>query len=135
MAITEQQYELLKEHLPRQRGNVKINNLDLINGILYVAENGCKWRALPSKYGRWDAVYKRMRRWADNGVLEKLFQKLQEFELIKIKIEHVCLDSTSVKVHPDGTGALKKTAHNPSGNQLEDGTQKFIWCPQLTRRR
>ena len=28
--------------------------------------------------------------------------------IIQINVEVVCLDSTSVKVHPDGTGALKK---------------------------
>lgn len=33
---------------------------------------------------------------------------------------------TSIKVHPDGTGALK-TAHNPSENLAEAGIQRFIW--------
>jgi len=44
---------------------------------------------------------------------EKVFNALQEQHAIQIKIEGLCLDSTAVKVHPDGTGALKKTAHNP----------------------
>jgi transposase len=46
-SITEAQYELLKPYLPVQRGNVRISNLTLINAILYVAENSCKWRTLP----------------------------------------------------------------------------------------
>jgi len=29
-------------------------------------------------------------------------------QIVRIKIEAFSLDSTSVKVHPDGTGALKK---------------------------
>jgi hypothetical protein len=31
-------------------------------------------------------------------------------QIVRIKIEAFAFDSTSVKVHPDGTGALKKRA-------------------------
>ncbi|WP_425597238.1 transposase, partial [Synergistes jonesii] len=31
----------------------------LINAILYVTENGCKWRALPKSYGNWHTIYVR----------------------------------------------------------------------------
>jgi hypothetical protein len=41
-------------------------------------------------------------------VLDKLFEKMQEEQIVRIKIEAVSLDSTIVKVHPDGTGVLKK---------------------------
>jgi len=51
--------------LPVQRGNVKVSNLILINAILYVAENGCKWRALPLEFGNWYTIYMRLRRWAE----------------------------------------------------------------------
>ena len=43
----------------------------------------------------------------------------------------VGLDSTIVKVHPDGTGALKKTALNPSASRAEDGAPRFIWLPRM----
>jgi len=38
---------------------------------------------------------------------------LQAQQAIQIKIDGLSLDSTAVKVHPDGTGALKKTVLNP----------------------
>ena len=44
MQITQEQYEKIAKYLPRQRGNVSMSNLQLINAILYVTENGCKWR-------------------------------------------------------------------------------------------
>jgi hypothetical protein len=44
----------------------------------------------------------------------------------------VCLDSTTIKVHPDGTGALKKTGRKPSGATGEDARLKFIWLPRVT---
>ena len=46
----------------------------------------------------------------------------------------VSLDSTSIKVHPDGTGALKKTALNPSASPEADGTPRFIWLPRMLER-
>ena len=48
-----------------------------------------------------------MNRWLKNGVLERVFEKLQLQQIVRIKIEAIALDSTSIKVHPDGTGALK----------------------------
>ena len=134
MEITEAQYRLIEAHLPRQRGNVSISNLNVLNAILYVAENGCKWRGLPKRFGNWHTIYTRMNRWAKAGVLDRVFSALQEQQIIQIKIEAMSLDSTIVKVHPDGTGALKKTAHSPSANRGEDGQPRFIWLPQMLER-
>lgn len=134
MEITQEQYKKIEKYLPRQRGNVSMSNLQLINAILYVTENGCKWRALPESYGKWHTIYVRMNRWSKNGVLQRVFEAMQIENIIKIKVEAVCLDSTTVKVHPNGTGALKKEANNPSDGQEEDSQRKFIWSPQLTDR-
>ena len=83
-------------------------NLQVLNAILYVAEQGCKWRGLPKRFGNWHTIYTRMNRWSKNGVLDRVFEHLQRAQLIRIKLEAVSLDSTVVKVHPDGTGARKK---------------------------
>ena len=131
MEITAEQFARIEPLLPRQRGNVSHENLAVINAILYVAENGCKWRALPKRFGNWHTIYLRMNRWAKAGVLDRLFERLQEEQLIRVKIEAVSLDSTIVKVHPDGTGALKKTDHKPSANLAADGAPKFIWLPRV----
>jgi transposase len=131
MEITEEQFARIAPFLPRQRGNVTHENLAIINAILYVAENGCKWRAIPKRFGDWHTIYTRMNRWAKAGVLDRVFEQLQQQQLIRIKIEAVSLDSTIVKVHPDGTGALKKTAHKPSAKAAAGGTPKFIWLPRV----
>ena len=124
MEITEEQYARIKDSLPVQRGNVSLTNLQVLNAILYVAEQGCKWRGLPKRFGRWHTIYMRMNRWAKNGVLDRVFEQLQLEQIVRIRIEAISLDSTSVKVHPDGTGALKKTAHRPSESLAADGTQR-----------
>ena len=131
MEITSQQFSRIETFLPVQRGNVSLTNLQVVNAILYVAENGCKWRSLPKRFGNWHTIYTRMNRWAKAGVLDRLFEELQHQQLVRIKIEAVSLDSTIVKVHPDGTGALKKTDRNPSANLAADGVPKFIWLPRM----
>lgn len=131
MKITESDFEKIKGCFPLQRGNVKMSNLDTINAILYVAENGCKWRRLPAEFGNWHTVYRRMNRWAKSGVLNSVFAQLQHCQVLKVNITHVSLDSTSVKVHPDGTGALKNLEDNQSDSLAEVVTPKFIWLPQM----
>ena len=133
MQITPEQYERITRHFPVQRGNVKTDNRDFINALLYIAENGCKWRSLPEKFGNWATVYKKFSRWAKNGVIQRIFSALQAEKIIAVRVEVLALDSTSFKVHPDGHGALKKTANNPSGNPGEAGTPSFMWYPQMTR--
>lgn len=124
--ITEKQYALIQPYLSVQRGNVRVSNLTVINAILFVAENSCKWRALPPRFGKWHTVYTRMRRWADAGVLDRLFDALQEHHMIRVSIDCLGLDSTSIKVHPDGTGAPKKTDLKRSENLAAGGTPKSI---------
>jgi transposase len=99
-----------------------------------VAEHGCKWRGLPKRFGNWHTIYTRMNRWTKSGVLDRMFEELQRAQVVRIKIEAVSLDSTSIKVHPDGTGALKKTALSPSESPAVGGTPRFIWLPRMLER-
>ena len=134
MEITPAQFVLIEHCLPTQRGNVSLSNLDVLNAILYVAEHGCKWRGLPKRFGNWHTIYTRMNRWSKSGVMDRVFEELQQSQVVRIKIEAVSLDSTSIKVHPDGTGALKKTARSPSESPEVGGTPRFIWLPRMLAR-
>ena len=131
MKLTQAQYERIAPHLPVQRGNVSLSNLQVLNAILYVAEHGCKWRGLPSSFGNWHTIYTRMSRWSRNGVLDRVFEQLQREQLVRVKVEVMSMDSTVVKVHPDGTGGLKKTAPKPSANPAAAGPPRFIWLPRM----
>jgi transposase len=131
MEITEEQYARIKDSLPVQRGNVSLSNLQFLNAVLYVAEHGCKWRGLPKRFGNWHTIYTRMNRWSKSGAMDRVFEKLQLEQIVRIRIEAFSLDSTSVKVHPDGTGALKKTDPSRSASLAVDGLPRFIWLPRM----
>ena len=134
MEITGAQYSRIESSLPRQRGNVKLTNLAVLNAILYVAEQGCKWRGLPRRFGNWHTIYTRMNRWSKNGVLDRIFERLQSEQIVRIQITAVQLDSTIIQVHPDGTGALKKRSPGHRQNPAADGPQRFIWLPRMLER-
>jgi transposase len=134
MEITAEQFAVIEHCLPTQRGNVSMSNLNVLNAILYVAEHGCKWRGLPKRFGNWHTIYTRMNRWSKLGVLDRVFEQLQQSQVVRIRIEAVSLDSTIIKVHPDGTGALKKTARKPLESPAAAGPPRFIWLPRMLER-
>ena len=114
-----------------ERGNVSVDVLSFLKAVLYVTENGCKWRRLPARFGNWHTIYTRMNRWSKSGVWDRVFTHLQAAGLVQIELRVVALDSTIVKVHPDGTGAEKKTVRRPSGNRAAAGPPRFIWLPRM----
>jgi len=134
MELTKAQYERIKSALPVQRGNVCLSNLQVLNAVLYVAEQGCKWRGLPKRFGRWHTIYMRMSRWSKNGVLDRVFERLQAEQIVRFKLEAVSLDSTSIQIHPNGTGAPKKPARGSSAGCATDGTPGCIWLPRMLGR-
>ena len=94
-----------------------------------------QWRGLPQRFGNWHTIYTRMNRWSKNGVLDRVFEHLQREQIVRIKVEALGLDSTSVKVHPDGAGARKKTVRKPSASPAAAGPPSFIWLPRMPERR
>ena len=117
MELTEAQSERIAPSLPGQRGNGPVSNLHVLNAIRYVAEQGCKWRGVPARFGPWHTLDTRRNRWAKTGVLDRVFAHLQKEQLVRVKLEAGSLDSPSVKVHPDGTGARPALTFSRSPGQ------------------
>lgn len=92
MEISSEQYEEVKWALPHQRGNVRLTNLQILNAILYVAEQDCAWRGLPEQYGNWHTVYVRMNRWSRSGALDRVFGSLELEQAVRMRIKSFILD-------------------------------------------
>lgn len=134
MEITREEYEQIKHLMPVVRGNGRIDSLTALNAMLYIAENGCKWRSLPEKYGRWHSVYMKINRWAKSGVLERIFTHMKSLKLPQFP-DTLYLDATIVKVHPHGTGSLKKTENKQSEGQEAALPQRYISWLQASGKR
>ncbi len=50
---------------------------EMIDAMLYVDDNGTKWRALPADFPDWLAAYRFFRRWRDQGLLAVLRDRLR----------------------------------------------------------
>lgn len=100
------QWAKIAEFLPgraKDPGRTAFDNRLAWEGLLYVAREGCRWRALPPEFGRWGTLYARLRRWEEQGI----FDYLAEVFVARYKVSIVMIDGTIVKVHQDGTGARK----------------------------
>ena len=131
MELTSDQYARIAPLFPKPRGKVGLSNLQVLNAILYVAEYGCRWRGLPAHFGNRHTIYTRMNRWSRKGVLDRVFEQLQRERMLRIRVAAYGLDSTGIKVHPDGTGALKETVHSQSASPGAAGTPDFTWLPRM----
>lgn len=107
--ITEEQYAVLHPHLPVQRGNVRIPNRIVVSALIYVLENRCSWRALPTHFGKWHTVYMRLHRWDEAGVLGRLIDALREQQLIGADVNLRHLESIGAGGRLDGTGTKRAT--------------------------
>jgi len=135
LILTEEHLAKIESLLPKPRKPEEVTMLNFLNAVLYAVEQGCQWRALPKEFGNWHTIYTRFNRWAKNGTLDKVFAALQDEGVIDITADITCIDSTSVKVHPDGTGALKKHGSQSIGRSKGGSLQRFIWLvrPPKTR--
>jgi len=131
MTWTSEIIERIQHLFPKQRGNVVIDYLSFFQALQYIAENGCKWRALPKHFGNWNSIYYRFRYWAAAGVFDRIEKELRSQALTIKGVQKLALDSTYVKVHPNGTGAHKKKDRSPSVKAAAVGRPKSIPSLQM----
>ena len=62
MKFTKIEYKKLEGLMPIARKVAKISNYEFMCAMLYIIENGCKWRALPKRYVNWHTIYMRFSR-------------------------------------------------------------------------
>ena len=71
-------WELIKDLVsPEQKmGRPRSDDRLVLNGIFWVLNSGAHWRDMPERYGRWETIYGRYRRWVREGLFERILQRL-----------------------------------------------------------
>ena len=92
--ITPDRFVRVAHLLPRQCGNVAVDNHTFVNALLWMCRTGAPWRDLPECYGKWVTVYQRFDRWSGNGATGCLSTALQEERIIGVEIRVPAMDST-----------------------------------------
>jgi transposase len=129
--LTDAQWALLAPLLvpppsPAGRGAGRPREVDLrevVNAVLYVLREGCRWRAVPHDFPAWQTVYWYFGKWTEDGTLvriqDTLRRRVREQADRDPEPSAVVIDSQSVKAtEKGGTPATMpaSTSRAPSGS-------------------
>lgn len=117
--LSDAQWERLAPLLPLQRpatGRPAHDHRTILNGILWRLATGVPWRDLPERYGPWQTVYSRFRRWQQAGLWDRVLAALQADADARGDVDwrQHFLDSTTIRAHQHAAGAKKGAAIKPS---------------------
>lgn len=82
--LTDAQWERIAPLLLPQKpavGRPARDHRLVVEGVVFVMRTGCSWRALPEKFGPWQTVVGRYRRWCQQGVWALVLPILQTQEV------------------------------------------------------
>lgn len=126
--LTNAQWKKIESLLPvnGRPGGQWADHRRMINGVLYRARTGVPWRDLPERFGPWQTVYERHRRWSADGTWAAILAELQieadatdpDAALAEGGSEWaVNIDSSSCRAHQHAAGAR----HRPPRDVPEKG--------------
>ena len=93
------------------RGRTGEDNRRFVEAVLWIGRTGSPWRDLPPRFGKWNTVFQRFRRWAKKGVFQRMFEELSS----ELDLGEVQIDGTNMRAHQDAT--RKKGAPRSRGGR------------------
>ena len=91
-------------------------------GIVWIARSGVPWRDLPERYGSWQTVYSRFRKWIEDGTLDNIFRVLS----LEAELTELSIDASIVKAHQHSAGAKKGGLQTKSDAAVVEQAQKSM---------
>lgn len=110
--LSEAQWAVISPLLPQQTlGRPGRDPRQLWNGLFWVLHSGAPWRDLPARYGPWQTVYERFRRYRRDGTLAQVLRalQLQLNAAQRLDAGTWLVDATHVRAGRAAAGARKKT--------------------------
>ena len=78
--ISDYKWEQIKGLFPKKNtgkpGRPLKDNKTMLNAMVWLARSGAAWRDIPERYGSWETVYNRFRKWTEDGVVDNIFRIL-----------------------------------------------------------
>jgi transposase len=108
--LSDDEWAVLEPFLPVPRvgGKPRVDDRRVLNAIVWKIRSGAAWRDLPARYGSWQSVYTRFRRWALDGTFTAMLAGVQAAADAAGDIDWlVSVDSTIVRAHQHAAGARK----------------------------
>lgn len=82
--LTKNQWAVLEPLLPvvereaGKAGRPRVDNKKVLTGILWILRTGAPWKDMPKQYGSYQTCHRRYQEWLEQGVIDKILQKLIE---------------------------------------------------------
>lgn len=119
--VTDLEWQQIEPLLPPEKSVGRDREVDLrevVNAIFYRADNGIKWRNLPSDYPAWQTVYGYFNLWVKLGIWEQVNLTLSQQVRLQAGREAepslVIVDSQSVRLGQKGGRKLALMASRRS---------------------
>ena len=84
--LTQTQWKKIKDLLPAEKkphaGRPAKDNRAMLHAMIYWLNTGIAWRDLPERFGPWQSVYTRLRRWNDKGVWSQVLDELVKLDTV-----------------------------------------------------
>lgn len=126
--LSDAEWAVLSRLLPSSgtAGRPRTDDRVVLNGIVWKLRTGSAWRDVPERYGSWQTLYTRFRRWALDGTFSRMLRAIQANKDAIGDIDWlVSVDSTIVRAHQHATGGKKgqltrtKRVITPSADPVE----------------
>jgi len=99
-----------------------------LHGVHYLLRTEIPWRDLPRRFGHWNSLFRRYRRWCLAGVWEWLAAACAEERAQPCRVH---LDTTHVRSHPVSAGTRRQAAGQQAEGLLEGVCPDYQGLPHL----
>ena len=103
--LTKSQFSRIRPYFPLAHGVERVDDLQVISGIIYVIKHGLQWKDAPKEYGPHKTLYNRFIRWSRMGVFNRIFAALAGKAGTP---DRLMIDATHLKAHRTTASLLKK---------------------------
>ncbi|WP_435886362.1 IS5 family transposase [Streptomyces bacillaris] len=117
--LSDAEWAVLSPLLPSSgsAGRPRSDDRVVLNGIVWKLRTGSAWRDVPDRYGSWQTLYTRFRRWALDGTFSRMLRALQAEKDAAGDIDWlVSVDSTIVRAHQHAAGGKRGRSTDEAGD-------------------
>lgn len=145
VVLTDEQWEKIEPHLPKPAKNPKggrpwADDRKCLEGILWVAKSGARWKDLPAEFASPATCWRRLDMWEEMGVFKDIWRAfLDELdEQALLQWDEVFADGTFAPAKKGGATSAKPSAERAQSGWWWAMAAVFLWeysLPVRHRRR
>ncbi len=135
MDLTEKQWGLIQPLLPKPKpsktgaGRPRVDDRDILNGILWILRTGAPWADLPGRYPPYQTCHRRFQEWSKDGTFERIRHTLLVGLTAagKVKPDEAPIDATFRAAKKGGRASVPPSAARAARSWQWSTAAAFLW--------